>query len=321
MKFKENQELLLNMYSHLLAARRYEEKLIKWFGAGDIPGWIHSGLGQEATGVAICQCLTKDDFLVPYFRSRSSLIAKGMDLRSLTAEIFGRETGCCRGRAGEAHLADPSLNILGAGGLIGSPIPMGTGMAYAARLEDQHRIVACVFGDGATSQGAFHESLNIAAVMDLPIVFVCENNQFAEFSTIPVQMKIGDVSQRAVSYGMPGCTVDGNDPIAVYEAMKEASGRAREGGGPTLLETKTYRIRGHYEGDPARYRTEEEVEKWKKKDPLILYRNRLLAEGVLDDRMIEEFEKQVQMNIAEAYQFATDSPFPSRKSLMESVYE
>jgi len=313
-------KVLIHMYENLVLSRRYEEKLIELFQEGKIPGWIHSGLGQEATGVALGECLAKTDYLVPYFRSRSSLFAKGLTLKSLTAEIFGRTTGCCGGLSGEAHVADTELGIIGAGGVIASPIPISVGLAYAAALQSEGRVVACAFGDGSTSRGAFHESLNMAAVMDLPIIFVCENNQFAEFSTQADQMKISDIANRASAYGMSGSTVDGNDPVAVYEEIRRAVNRARKSQKPSLIEAKTYRLRGHFEGDPCKYRSEDEVQAWLKKDPLDRYQKRLLDEKHIDGKKVATVEADVRNRIDEAVRFAFESPKPSREQIMDLVY-
>jgi acetoin:2,6-dichlorophenolindophenol oxidoreductase subunit alpha len=320
MNWKANQKPLLTMYRNLVLSRRYEEKLIQWFSEGKIPGWIHSGLGQEATGVALGECLESQDYLVPYFRSRSALIAKGMDLKRITAEILGKRDGCCRGKGGEGHIAEAGLRILGAGGLIGSPIPIGVGLGYAAKLNGIGEIVACVFGDGATSRGAFHESINMAAVMCLPMVFICENNQFAEFSNTATQMKVNDVYRRAEGYGIPGSGADGNDLVAVWSVVKEAVKRARQGKGPSLIETKTYRLRGHFEGDPCRYRSEDEVRRWTKKDALTAYRKLLKEKKLLDDSQIGQVEDQARSLIEEACQFAMDSPYPALSEMAEDVY-
>ncbi len=320
MEERLHQDILMNMYRNLVISHRFEEKLIELFSEGKIPGWVHSGLGQEATGVAIGECLTKEDYLVPYFRSRSSLIAKGMDLKKITAEIFGRITGCCQGRSGEPHLADADLGILGAGGIIGSPIPIAVGLAYAARLENKKRVVICGFGDGSTSRGAFHESLNMASVMSLPVVFVCENNLYAEFTSNAGQMKVKDVSKRAEAYDIPGIIVDGNDPISVYETMKEAVDRARRGEGPTLMEAKTYRIRGHFEGDPCDYRSDEELKQWQAKDPLMNYQRKLKEKEILNDKNIEKIERRSRERIEEAVHFAFESPIPTRQEIIGQVY-
>jgi len=320
MKRDISPEVMLRMYENLIMGRRYEEKLCELFSQGKIPGWIHSGLGQEATGVAVGECLRKDDYLTPYHRSRSSLIAKGMSVQELTAEIFGRKTGVCNGVSGEAHLAHPGLGILGAGGLIGSAIPISVGLAYAAKLEGKNQIVACGFGEGGTSRGAFHEGVNMAAVMNLPIIFVCENNLYAEFSPIAVEMKIKDVYKRADAYGIPGVGVDGNDMLAVYNAMQEAVTRARSGQGPTLIEAKTYRWHGHYEGDGCKYRPAGELEFWQKKDPVPLYQEKLKKMKIINQQKIDQVEEKVRDTIEKALQFTLESPFATRQEIAEYVY-
>jgi len=313
-------EILKHMYWNLVLARRYEEKLCELFSQGKIPGWIHSGLGQEATGVAIGECLKREDYLVPYFRSRSSLIAKGLDLARLTAEILGKKTGCCQGRSGEAHIAEPYLGIIGAGGIIGSPIPIAVGLGYACYLTGKEQVVVCGFGDGATSRGSFHESINMAAVTHLPVVFVCENNLYAEFSPQAVQMNIKDIYKRADAYGIPGVSVDGNDLLAVYEIIEEAVQRARAGEGPTLVESRTYRWHGHFEGDACKYRPEGELEAWQKKDPLPFYQNQLMEMKVIDSAQAEEAENKIREMIEKAFEFAYASPMPTREEIMEFVY-
>ncbi|MFH2127488.1 MAG: thiamine pyrophosphate-dependent dehydrogenase E1 component subunit alpha [Pseudomonadota bacterium] len=315
-----SKKIKLSMYRALVLARRYEEELINVFKEGKIPGWIHSGLGQEATGVALGECLDPSDYLVPYFRSRASLLSKGMSLQEMTAEIFGRTTGCCAGRGGEGHLASKELGILGAGGVIGSPIAISVGLGYAAKLKGQGQVVACGFGDGATSRGAFHESVNMASVLQLPIVFICENNLYSEFSDLPTQMRIHDVALRAQAYGIEGVTVDGNDPVALYPVLRKAFDNCRQDKGPTLIEAKTYRVRGHYEGDPCKYRSEDEFKHWLQKDPLLNYQQRLLEEGVIDQAYLEQVEQEVRGQIQEAMAFAMDSPKPTPSDVVAYVY-
>ncbi len=308
------------MYSLLVLSRRYEEELINVFKEGKIPGWMHSGFGQEAIGVALGSCLIASDYLVPYFRSRSSLLSKGMSLKSLTAEIFGRTTGCCEGRSGEGHIASYELGILGAGGLIGSTIPISVGLGYAAKLRGEGQVVACCFGDGATSRGAFHESINIASVMDLPIVFVCENNLYSEFSDLSTQMRINEVALRAQAYGIEGISVDGNDPVALYKVLTKAFTKCRQDQTPSLIEAKTYRVRGHYEGDPCKYRPEGELELWQQKDPLLNYQKCLLDEGLIDEIYIAKIEEDARKQIQEAMAFAMNSPKPTPSDVTDHVY-
>lgn len=313
-------DLALRILRYVLLARRFEERLIELFAAGRLKGWVHSGLGQEATGAGAAIALRREDYLVPYHRSRVSLLAKGMSLASMMAEICGKATGCCGGFAGEAHMADPDLRILGAGGIIGSPIPIATGLAYAARLRGAGEAVLCGFGDGATSRGAFHEAVNMAAVMSLPVVFLCENNQYAEFSPSSVQMRVKTVAERAAAYGIPGITVDGVDALAVNAAVAPALEHARSGGGPTLIEAMTTRWRGHYEGDPQRYRDPQEVEAALRRDGLAVMTGRLQTAGVLTAAALARFEADVTAEIDGAVQAAFDAPEPTLEDLKRIVY-
>jgi TPP-dependent pyruvate/acetoin dehydrogenase alpha subunit len=308
----------LDMHRVMLLARRFEERLVELFAAGRIKGWIHSGLGQEATGAGAVSCLRRDDYLVPYFRSRVSLLAKGMTVAAMMAEICGRTTGCSRGLGGEAHMADPDLRILGTGGVIGSPIPIATGIAYAARMRGAGEVVLCGFGDGSTSEGAFHEAVNMAAVMALPIVFLCENNLYAEFSGPGVQMRVKTIAERAAAYGIPGVTVDGTDAIAVRAAMRPAIERARAGDGPTLVEALTTRWRGHYEGDPQSYRPTGETERLRDRDGVATIRRQLSGAGLLDDRLVAQCEDEVRAEIDTAVEAAFSAPEPTLEDLRKA---
>lgn len=313
-------DLALGMFRYVLLARRFEERLIDLFAAGRLKGWVHSGLGQEATGAGAAIALRREDYLVPYHRSRVSLLAKGMALAPMMAELCGRTTGCCGGFAGEAHMADPDLRILGAGGIIGSPIPIAIGLAYAARLRGAGEVVLCGFGDGATSRGAFHEAVNMAAVMNLPVVFLCENNEYAEFSPASVQMRVKTVAERAAAYGIPGITVDGVDALAVNAVVAPALERARSGGGPTLIEAMTTRWRGHYEGDPQRYRDPQEAEAALRRDALAVLTGRLQAAGVLTTAALAQRETEVTAEIDAAVQAAFEAPEPTLEDLKRIVH-
>ncbi len=313
-------DLALRILRYVLLARRFEERLIELFAGGRLKGWVHSGLGQEATGAGAAIALRREDYLVPYHRSRVSLLAKGMSVASMMAEICGKATGCCGGFAGEAHMADPDLRILGAGGIIGSPIPIAIGLAYAARLRGAGEVVLCGFGDGATSRGAFHEAVNMAAVMNLPVVFLCENNQYAEFSPSSVQMRVKTVAERAAAYGIPGITVDGVDALAVNAVVAPALEHARSGGGPTLIEAMTTRWRGHYEGDPQRYRDPQEVEAALRCDGLAVMTGRLQTAGVLTAVALARLEAEVTAEIDGAVQAAFDAPEPTLEDLKRIVY-
>jgi pyruvate dehydrogenase E1 component alpha subunit len=315
-----DKQKLLQLYELMVLARRYEEKLVEIFASGKMTGWIHSCLGHEATGAALSVILKPEDYLIPYHRSRVVLLGKGLDLNLLTAEIFGKTTGICKGKSGEAHIADMNLGILGTSGIIGGNIPIAVGVAYAARLEGKGRVTVCGFGDGGTCRGSFHESLNMASVWDLPIVFYCENNLYAEFTPISGEMRIKDVADRAKAYGIPGITADGNDVLNMVEVFDEAITRVRNGKGPSLIEAKTYRYRGHYEGDPQEYKNAEEVNYWKQRDAVENFQKKLLREGILDEAKIQSVEKKVGEQISEALKFAGEGRLPTRDELLTDVY-
>lgn len=315
-----DKQLVIKIARVMFLARTLEERLLELFAAGKVAGWIHSGVGQEATGAVLGSVLKESDYLVPYHRSRSSLLGKGLDVKTLIAEILGRTTGCCKGKGGEAHIGVPHLGILGTGGIIGSNIPIALGIAYAIKLKKSDQVVACGFGEGGSNRGAFHESLNMASLWSLPVVFICENNRYAEFTPVERQMKIQDVAQRAAGYGIPGVVVDGNDVDSVYPELEKALKRARSGEGPTLIESKTYRIRGHYEGDPLRYRPKEELEEWKNRDPVIIMRSKLVEKQYLTGEEIEALEKDIEKEVEEAIDYALNSPFPAKEDILADVY-
>lgn len=316
----EGRDVALRIHRVMLLARRLEQRLVDLFAGGRIKGWIHSGLGQEGTGAGAVTCLGPEDYLVPYFRSRVSLLAKGMSVAAMMAEICGRVTGCSRGLGGEAHMADPDLRILGTGGVIGSSIPIAVGLAYACRMRGAGEVVLCGFGDGATSEGAFHEAVNMAAVMALPIVFLCENNQYAEFSPVAVQMRVKSVAERAAGYGIPGRTVDGIDALAVHGAVREAVEQARGGGGPVLIEAVSMRWRGHYEGDPQRYRAAEEIAQLEEHDPLPLLQKKLTDSRALDAATLTALEDEIRAEIDAAVEAAYAAPEPTLEQLRKAVY-
>jgi TPP-dependent pyruvate/acetoin dehydrogenase alpha subunit len=315
----DNQKLL-RIYELMVLARRYEERLAELFAAGQIPGWLHSCLGQEAAGMALSVLLGPEDYLIPSHRSRHWMIGRGVALKILTAEIFGKTTGCCKGKSGEIHMADSKLGILGSSGIVGGNIPIAVGVAYAVKLRGKGGVAVCGFGEGASCRGSFHESLNMASVWDLPIVFYCENNLYAEFTPQHMEMKIKDVADRAKAYGIPGIVADGNDVMNMVEVLDEAIARARNGQGPSLVEAKTYRYRGHYEGDPQEYKNPEEVNYWKQRDPIENFQKKLLTGGILDQTKIDAVERKVQDQISEALKFAEEGPLPSRDDLLRDVY-
>ena len=260
---KEN---LIIMYRKMLEIRFFEEKVFELYGQNLVPGTIHLYAGEEAVAVGVCNALSKDDYITSTHRGHGHCIAKGADLKRTMAEILGKETGYCKGKGGSMHIADFSIGMLGATAVVGAGLPIAVGAALSAKLRKTDQVVACFFGEGASNQGTFHESINMASAWKLPVIFVCENNLYAMGTRQSRIMNIENISDRAPSYGIPGVSVDGNDVLAVYEAAQVATERARRGEGPTLIECKTYRHKGHSRVDPAKYRPREEVEEWLRKD-------------------------------------------------------
>ncbi len=315
-----NKEMLLAMYDALLKSRLVEEKLIDVYARGDIPGIVHSAVGQEAIPVGATFHLRPGDVFTTVRGHIQSNIVLGMDLKRMFAEFYGKEAGYCKGKGGEIHLCSPEYCNIGGRGLIGATIPMAAGAAMAFKMRKEPHIAMCFFGDGASNEGNFHEGLNLASVFRLPVVYVCANNQYAMTTRQVDHMNIRDVADRAASYGIPGVVVDGNDIIAVYEAVGEAVNRARRGEGPTLIEAKTMRMRGHYEGDPEPYRPKDELEEWKKKDPLDRFTKKLLEDKVLTPGDVEKKRNQFMNEINEAIQFAKEAPFPDASEVTSDVF-
>lgn len=313
-------ELLAEMFRRMTLVREFELRAINERRGGLIPGFIHSCVGQEATAVGACLALEEGDVITSTHRGHGHLIGKGGDPRYMMAELAARSPGYCLGRGGSLHISDFDLGILGANGIVagGVPIAVGAGLTFAIRGEP--RVALSFFGDGATNEGAFHEAANQAGVWKLPVIFFCENNLYGEGTPQWKQAAVADLAVRAAGYGFPGVTVDGNDILAVYLATREAAQRARAGEGPTLIEAKTYRIRGHYEGDPQVYRPAEEIESWKAKDPILRFRARLIAEGVFSDAELEELQGGVITQLDEAVRFAAGAPKPASEDALAGVY-
>jgi len=313
-------ETLVTMYRKMLEIRRFEEKVWHLFGRNLIPGTLHLYIGEEAVAVGVCANLKIDDYITSTHRGHGHCIAKGADLKKTMAEILGKKTGYCKGKGGSMHVADAALGNLGATAVVGSAIPIAVGAALSCQLRGTKQVVACFFGDGASNNGTFHEALNMAAIWRLPVLFVCENNLYAMGTRISNVTAIENIADRASAYGMPGVIVDGNDVIEVYRAAKEAVDRARNGGGPTLIECKTYRHKGHSRFDPAKYRPPDEVEEWMKKDPILRFRNTLIEEGVLTEKQADKIDRQITETVEEAAQFAVKSPYPQPEEALEDVF-
>lgn len=317
---KVEKEKLTAMFKTMLRIRSFEERLVREFAAGTIPGTVHLYTGQEAIATAVCANLNTDDFITGTHRGHGHVIAKGARTDMMMAEIFGRKTGYCKGKGGSMHIADIDLGILGANGVVGGGICVASGAGLACKMKAKKQVAVCFLGDGSTNEGSFHEAVNLAAVWDLPVLFVIENNLYAEKTRITDTAKITDLSERSKSYGIPGISIDGNDVLTVYETAGEAIARAREGEGPTLIECKTYRWHGHFQGDQQEYKLKGEPEEWKKKDPLPRFRTYLLEQKVVSEAEADQLEKDMIQEIDEAVKFAMDSPFPAPEETEEDVF-
>jgi TPP-dependent pyruvate/acetoin dehydrogenase alpha subunit len=312
---------LIKLYRTMLTIRRFEERVSREFLQGNILGYVHSYIGEEAIASGVCSNLRVDDRIVSSHRGHGHCIAKGADIKRMMAEIYGRKTGYCKGKGGSMHIADFSIGMLGANGIVGAGLPIATGAALAAQLEGKNRVAVVFFGDGACQEGEFHESLSLASIWKLPLLFVCENNLYAAATPARYVLPIQDLYKKADSYAMPGTVVDGNDVVAVYEVAKELVARTREGGGPSFLECKTYRWHGHFESNfMPDLRPPEEIEAWKKKCPVARMERRLLEAGILTRHEIEAMDSQVMAQIEDAVKYAVESPFPDPEDALEDVF-
>ena len=298
--------------------RCFEERVIELYYRKDIAGLVHVGIGQEAVAIGVAAALAEGDYLYGTHRSHGHFLARGADPDRMMAELAGRETGYCRGRGGSMHLVAVERRLMSATGIVGGTIPLALGTALSAREDGQ--VVAVFFGDGAANTGGFHESLNIAALWQLPVVLICENNGYAEFTPISAHTVVEHVSTHGAPYGIPAEIVDGNDLIAVYEAAQRAVARARTGGGPSIVECLTYRLRGHYVGDPASYRSAEELAEWREKDPIRRFTELLWQQGALTEDEAAAIESEARARIDQAVRFALESPWPDAGAVTEPVY-
>jgi len=313
-------EKLIAMYRTMVRIRRFEERIAQEFADGNIPGSVHLYIGEEAVATGAIAHLRKDDYIMSTHRGHGHLIAKGGETAKMMAELFAKKTGYCLGKGGSMHIANIDIGMLGAAGIVGSGIPIATGAGLSAKLRGTDQVTICFFGDGASNIGRFHEGINLASVWCLPVVFICENNLWAVSVSTSCSLNIANIADRAIGYGIPGVVVDGMDVMAVYEAAGEAVSRARSGKGPTLIEAKTYRFRGHFEGDAGNYRPKEEIEEWLKRDPIKLYKEKLLEMKVLTEKQAEEIDKKALAEMDEAVKFAKESPFPEPEEALENVY-
>jgi len=314
-------EALLKMFETMVTIRQFELRAFAEVGQRSLRGALHLSVGQEAVPTGICAHLTDDDYLASTHRGHGHCIAKGVDVQGMMAEILQKSTGTNKGKGGSMHIADMSKGMLGANGVVGSSVPLAVGAALAAKRRGTDQVAIAFFGDGAVNQGVVHESMNLAAIWKLPVIFACENNQYAESTPVEYATPIADIAERAKGYNMPGVVVDGMDAFAVYDAAGAAIGRARAGLGPTLLECKTYRYYGHAAFDnPKSYRSTEEEEEWKARDAIMKFRERVLEEGTLSQAELDETEAKVAEQMDDAVRFSDESPAPDLSELLTDVY-
>jgi len=309
----------IDAYRRMVTIRRFEAHLYHLFLQGLVPGTLHQYQGQEAVAVGVCSALRPDDVIFSTHRPVGHGIAKGMALESIAAELWGKAAGCVGGKGGQMHLTDISVGMMPSNAIVGANILIATGAALGFKLRGEDRVAVSFFGDGASNIGAFHEGINLAAVKNAPVVFVCENNQYAASTHISLATKIENIADRAAGYGIPGVIVDGMDVLVVHEAAANAVKRARAGDGPTLIEAKTYRYMGHSRGDPGKYRKEEELSAWRERDPIQSFR-KLLAEGGAETATLDAIDEQVTQAVEEAVQFAMTAPDPDPVGAAAPVY-
>jgi TPP-dependent pyruvate/acetoin dehydrogenase alpha subunit len=311
---------LVSFYRTMRLIRRFEERVVELVNRDEIPGVTHEYVGQEAVATGVCHALRADDAITSTHRGHGHILAKGGDPARMIAELMGKATGYNRGRGGSMHIADLSLGIFGANGIVGAGTPIACGAAFAAKLQGQDRVAAAFFGDGGMNQGVVHEALNLAAIWKLPVIFVCENNGYAISASIAEMAVVERLADRAAGYGMPGEVVDGMDVLAVHAAASRAVERARGGQGPTLLECRTYRFVGHFTAEKARgikYRSDEEIAEWRKRDPLVTYPGWLRQQGICDPA---EVDPEVERLLDEAVAFARQSPLPAPEEALDGMY-
>jgi acetoin:2,6-dichlorophenolindophenol oxidoreductase subunit alpha len=308
-------ELLRRMW----LIRAFEEKASALYAERQIVGLLHLGIGQEAVAVGACCALRADDFVYGGHRSHGHAIAKGADVNRLMAELAGRATGYCGGKGGSMHIVAKETGFITATGVVGGTIPLALGAAFAAKEKKQNQVAMVFFGDGAGQAGPFHESLNIASLWQLPVIFICENNGYAEFTPLSAHTKIKRLARHAKTYGIPAGTVDGNDLFAVRDAVEKAVKKCRDGKGPVFVECLTHRMRGHYEGDPAKYRELAQLSEWKKKDPIARVVRALKSKKAITDKMIEATEREARDRIEKAAEFALSSPWPAAGEVASQV--
>jgi pyruvate dehydrogenase E1 component alpha subunit len=316
-----DKKTLLAMFRTMVTIRQFETMAGEYFAAGQIPGFIHLSIGQEGSSTGVCSCLRPDDYVATTHRGHGHMIAKGADLKRMVAELFGKATGYCKGKGGSMHIADFAIGILGANGVVAGGLPLICGAGLSIKLRKTDQVAVVFFGDGAANRGPVHEAMNMAAVWKLPVIFVVENNQWASTTPLSSSCALVELSQRAAAYNMPGCSVDGNDVLAVRATTLKAVARARKGEGPSLIENQTYRVRGHFEGDPQKYRGQAEVLTWhEKNDPITRVQKHLLQACVLTMKKSGEIWDEVKTELDAAIEFAEKSPFPKPEDALQDLF-
>jgi len=313
-------DFLLSLYRQMLLIRMFEERVKYLFLEGIMPGTIHQYQGQEAIAVGVCSALESEDVITSTHRPHGHAIAKGLSVESLMHELFGKTTGCCRGKGGSMHIGDLEKGMVPAIAIVGGGVPVATGIGFAFNKKKEPRVVVCFMGDGAVNEGAFHEGVNMGAIWSLPIVYVIENNRYSASTPIAQMVRVEKLSGRAAAYGIPGVTIDGNDVLEVYEAAQEALGRARSGEGPTLIEALTYRITGHSRRDPCNYQPEQEREQAQENEPIKRFAERLLAEGIADQTVLDGIRQDLEAEIEQAVESAMAAPDPEPEDALEGLF-
>ena len=317
---KDSSRELIDLLCRMWLIRAFEEKASALYAERQIVGLLHLGIGQEAVAVGACSLLNRDDYIFGGHRSHGHAIATGTGINKLMAEIAGRATGYCGGKGGSMHIVAKETGFITATGVVGGTIPLALGAAFAAKEKKKRQVAVVFFGDGAGQAGPFHESLNIASLWHLPVIFVCENNGYAEFTPLSAHTKIERLAQHAKTYGIPASTVDGNDLFAVRDAMQKAIEKCRGGKGPVFVECLTHRMRGHYEGDPAKYRELSQLTEWKKKDPIARVARLLKSKKAITDKQLDAIEREAHELVEKAADFALASPWPATTEVASQVY-
>jgi pyruvate dehydrogenase E1 component alpha subunit len=315
-----DRETLIDLYYQMLLVRRFEEKSAESYSSGKIGGFCHLYIGQEAVAIGAISAIRKDDYVLTSYREHAHALAKGMSPESVMAELYGKATGCSKGKGGSMHMFDKDVNFLGGHAIVGGQIPLATGVAFASKYQGTDKVTLCFFGEAAVNQGAFHESLNMAQLWKLPCIYICENNQYGMGTSLARAMSLVDISQKAHGYEIAGEFVDGMDVLAVREATQRAVERARRDYLPTLLEVRTYRFMGHSMSDPGNYRTRAEIERHQERDPLKLFSTTLRETETVSAAELEEMDKRVREEVAHALRFADESPEPDSRELYTDVY-